>query len=257
MSTPWPPRFEFYEAMLDDDRLIILVDLAAADHAPLTSHGLRLHVRVQMLEARDDGLRSPEESQALFEFEDRMVPALERELQAIFLGRFVARRATTFIFMIPEGQGGSVAKALEAAGDPAPYRPHWLTKSDPSWHYYWDFLYPDGFSYQCITNRNLLRQLGEAGDQLELPRLVDHWAYLPTAEACRQAAQELTDKGFRCDEPGPPSEDAHATDWTLHFQLETALDCDQADTSTWDILQILDALSGTYDGWGAPIAKPN
>ncbi len=255
MPAPWPPRFEFYEALLDDDRLIILVDLGAAKHAPLPKHGLRLHVRVAMRHPREDGLRSREESEALFALEDRLVPALERELEALFLGRFVARGATTFIFMLPEERGGYVQEALAAAGDMAPYQAHWLTKSDPSWRYYWDFLHPDPFSYQRIMNRNVLCKLEQAGDQLDQPRTVDHWAFLPGKEACRAAASKLEDKGFRCEEPRPPGDGSHATHWTLAFHLDTALHEDQADLSTWDILQVLDPLGGSYDGWGAPMVK--
>ncbi len=255
MPPSWTPSFEFYEALLDEDRLIILLDLAAAAHAPVPGHDLRLQVRVRMREPRDDGLRSQGEAPALFALEDRLVPALQGALDAIFLGRFVARSCTTFVFMLPSERGGEVADALEGLGDTAPYRPRWLTEKDPSWRYYWEFLFPNPFAHQRIMNRQVLRQLEERGDRLDRERQVDHWAHLPNREACERATQALAELGYQVGEPTPPGEDGHAKHWTLPFHRDSALDRDQADRATWEILQALGPLSGSYDGWGAPVVR--
>jgi len=62
--------FEFYEARLEHDRLVVLVDLNASEHAPVPSHPYRLEILVPMLEPRSDGLRSNEEAPALFALEE-------------------------------------------------------------------------------------------------------------------------------------------------------------------------------------------
>lgn len=254
MPVSWTPRFEFYEALLDEDRLVILVDLGAALHAPIPGLDLRLQVRVKMQRPRGDGLRSQEEEEAMFTLEDRLVPALRKRLDATFLGRFVARGASTFVFMLPASRGSEVSGAL-ATAELEPYHPNWLTEADPSWRFYWDFLFPDAFSHQRIMNRQVLRRLGERGDSLDQARMVDHWAHLPSREACAQAAGPLEALGYRVGEPSPPGEDAHADHWTLPFQKPSALDQDQADAATWEILQVLGPLQGSYDGWGAPVVR--
>jgi hypothetical protein len=60
--TAWEPGFEFYEARLGDDRLVVLLDLNVSQHAPVLTHPCRLEVMVPMLEPRPDGLRSSEEA---------------------------------------------------------------------------------------------------------------------------------------------------------------------------------------------------
>ncbi len=254
MPPSWTPRFEFYEALLDEDRLIILVDLGAATHAPAPGLDLRLQVRVRMQAPREDGLRSQDEAAALFALEDRLVPCLERGLEARFLGRFVARGATTFVFMLPSERGSEVGAAIGTC-ELEPYRVRWLTESDPSWRFYWDFLFPDAFSHQRIMNRGVIRQLEQRGDRLTTPREVDHWAHLPSAEACTIATGALEELGYRVDEPRAPGTDAHPEHWTLPFHKTSALDEDQADRATWEILQALTPLRGSYDGWGAPVVR--
>lgn len=255
MPPSWTPQFEFYEALLDEDRLILLVDLGVAQHAPVSTHGLRLQVRVKMRLAREDGLRSQEEAGDLFALEDRLVPHLKKQLEAMFLGRFVARGFTTFVFMLPAEQGQQVPEVLTADPEPSPYHLHWLTESDPSWRFYWDFLFPDPFSHQRIMNRQVLRQLEERGDRMDLPRRVDHWAHLPSQEACTRAAQALAALGYGVGDPSAPGEDAHPKHWTLPFHKPSALDQAQADEATWEILQVLEPLRGSYDGWGAPVVR--
>ncbi len=254
MPSSWTPRFEFYEALLDEDRLIILVDLGAARQAPVPGLDLRLQVRVRMREPMPDGLRAQAEADALFTLEDRLVRGLGDQLQARFLGRFAARGATTFVFMLPATEGAQVAPAL-AALDDGPYAPRWLTESDPSWRFYWDFLFPDPFSHQRIMNRGVVRQLEERGDSLAHPRTVDHWAHLPSREACSQAAEALGGLGYAVKEPSAPGSEAHPEHWTLPFSKSSALDADQADRSTWEILEVVSPLHGSYDGWGATVVR--
>jgi regulator of RNase E activity RraB len=255
MPPPWNPQFEFYEALLDEDRLILLVDLAAAQRAPMASHSLRLHVRVKMSFPQPDGLRSQEEATAMFDLEDRLVPSLELGLESIFLGRFVARGFTTFVFMIPPERGAAVADVLSSLGESSPYHPTWLTESDPSWRFYWDFLFPDTFSHQRIMNRRVLRQLEERGDRMDLPREVKHWVHLPSREACDRATGALAELGYQVDSPHAPGEDAHPKHWTLPFCKHHALDDGEVDEATWEILQIVGPLRGSYDGWGAPVVR--
>src|SRR5262245_61916732 len=101
MPASWEPNFDFYEGRWGDDRMMVLIDLGAAAHAPVASHPIRLQLRVRMLDPRPDGLRSNAEKDALFAFEDRLVPAVQRATDAIFVGRIVARGYTEFFFYVP------------------------------------------------------------------------------------------------------------------------------------------------------------
>jgi regulator of RNase E activity RraB len=255
MPPSWTPQFEFFEALLDEDRLIILVDLGAARCAPVAGHDLRLQIRVKMRRPREDGLRSQAEAPDLFALEDRLVAGMQQKLDGLFLGRFVARGFTTFVFMLPGARGQQVPQALTADPEPSPYHLHWLTESDPSWRFYWDFLFPDPFSHQRIMNRQVLRQLEERGDRMDLPRRVDHWAHLPNRDACTLAAQALAALGYGVETPRAPGKDAHPRHWTLPFHKDSALDEGQVDDATWEILQVIEPLRGSYDGWGAPVVR--
>src|SRR5690348_5410852 len=101
MNAPWEQNFDFYEGTNGDARAIIRVDLAAAEHAPVASHPVRLQFRVKMLEPREDGLRSEQEADALFKLEDTFVEAIVTAQHAIYVGRMVSRGYTEFVFYAP------------------------------------------------------------------------------------------------------------------------------------------------------------
>ena len=90
---------------------------------------------------------------------------------------------------------------------------------------------------------------------MDLPRRVDHWAHLPDHQACTRAAQALEALGYGVGDPRAPGEDAHPKHWTLPFHKPSALHEAQADEATWEILEVLEPLCGSYDGWGAAVVR--
>ena len=73
MEKLWEPGWDFWFAAMDDAPIGVSLDMNVAPHVPLASHPTRVHLRVQMKQPRPDGLRSGEEAQALFDLEDRIV----------------------------------------------------------------------------------------------------------------------------------------------------------------------------------------
>src|SRR5438105_2613950 len=101
MPANWTEEFDAYLVQVQGAPGVITVDLGAARHAPLASHGVRAQVRVKMVRPRPDGLRSDEESKALFALEDRLVETAGRTRDAIYVGRVVTHGICDFFFYVP------------------------------------------------------------------------------------------------------------------------------------------------------------
>jgi regulator of RNase E activity RraB len=246
--TAWEPAFEFYEARLGDDRLVVLLDLNASQHAPVLTHPYRLEVMVPMLEPRPDGLRSSEEAPALFALEDTVVDRLTRAFSALYVGRFVARRNTTLVFYAPAAL--TPGDATSRIGHIEPYRAVVHVEKDAGWEFYRDFLWPGPYGLQGILNRQLLAVRAEHGDRPEIIREVDHMALFPTRAALDAAAARLVSLGYRIDPVEGPAEDGR---WALDFHRDERLDVGRPDGFVTEILDVLLPLDGDYDGWGAQI----
>jgi hypothetical protein len=151
----WEPDFDFWSARLDDTPAQMFLDMAAAQHAPLLSHPVRLQVRVALKEPSDDGLLAEDEAEALYAVEDAISARLSAALDAVFVGRLVAEGRATFAFYLPRG---SARRADEetgklVAGAATPYAVQWRVEDDAEWAYYRELLYPDEEAKQEMLSR--------------------------------------------------------------------------------------------------------
>lgn len=249
MEPLWQENFDFYEAKAKTGRAIIALDLGARAHTPVSSHPVRLQFRVKMKQPREDGLRSPEESDALFALEDRLVEAVRTKLEGLYVARAVAYGHTEFFFYVPTKHREADASVLPETGE---YELEWFAEDDAEWSRY-EELFPDPWSLQTIFNRRLVTQMQEAGDQLELPREVDHVAYFPSKLQATAAAEALRAADFRVEEPQAPDEpDAP---WMLEFHREETCADGEPDEFVAEVFELIEPHEGDYDGWGSTIRR--
>ncbi len=246
----WQENFDFYEAAAENGRAFVSIDLDAAHHAPVATHPVRLQFRVKMLKPRSDGLRSDEEADQIFAIEDALVEEVRTKHEGIFVARTTAFGFSEFIFYVPAARRDAAATAKGVAARFKPYDIEWLEEEDAEWERYFQ-LYPNQYAMQTMLNRNLVRQMVEAGDRLEIPRVIDHMAFFPSREKAEAASKELVAADFQVEQPREPSGDQKL--WGLEFHREDACDGESPDEFTFEILDILEQHEGEYDGWGSPV----
>lgn len=253
MPKPWKESFDFYITRFDEAAASIFVDVAAEASAPLSTHPQRLFLRVKMKQAREDGLRSKDEADALFAFEDAMLRGL-RPVDALFLGRVVARGHTDFFFYAPDViNEQAVVTALQQS--PGEYETEFAIASDPDWRAYFEFLFPSPVEYQLILNRKLLETLAERGDAHVIPRRIDHLAFFSDLDAAQAATEALVKKGYAVDPPIPPEQGE--VYWRLAFTRVDPVTPEASDAFSMEVWDVIASAKGEYDGWGCDVVKPN
>jgi hypothetical protein len=248
---PWTPDYDIYELERDGKRAMTAVDLGAAEHAPLATHDHRMQVRTRMLAPRSDGLRSSDEAPALFALEDAISVWLEKAADAIQVGRMLHDGMTTFVFYLTPRGAERVKNDFESsvASSAAPYKLEWGVAKDEAWSFFEQFLLPDVYAMQTISNRRLLEARAEHGDRPEIVREVDHFAYFPSEASVATASAQLAALGYRVEEPSKGDDDT----WGIQFHRDERLDGDRPNEFTQEILDVVVPLDGDYDGWGATI----
>lgn len=252
----WEQNFDFYLGWVDDRPASFVIDMNAADQAPVATHPVRLHVRAKMRLEGQEGLRHPDELESLGNFEDFVVDKLERAVDAIYAGRMVHDGYTELYFYVPEAAKPRLENLGELLADVPEYEPEWLLEDDEGWEFYGDFLYPDAFARQGMLNRGLLDEIRAQGDANDIPREVDHLAYFPTRDDADSAAVRLQAAGFRIDPIDESDEREEELRFALQFHRDDRLDGEQADKFCAEILEIVLEHDGMYDGWGTSIVKP-
>jgi hypothetical protein len=167
----WEPDFDFYESRFESDtgtgvtRVVLFLDMGAAAHAPVASHPVRLLVRIAMRTPREDGLRSEEESDALYAAEDAIAERVTKELDALYVGRVVAEGRVTFAFYVPQASAARAGEAGGVIGDIAPYVAEWTTEEDAAWAYYKELLYPDDEARKEMRSRRAADRILRVGSE--------------------------------------------------------------------------------------------
>lgn len=245
----WEQDFDAYVALLDDAPASFMLDLAAHAHAPLASHPARVQVRVTMKSPRDDGLRAADEADALGLLEDRIIDRLEQHYDALFIGHTISEGLLHIVTYAPE-QALAQPKRLLDGLDGGGYEVVWFVEHDPDWDMYFEFLYPDVRSMQIIQNRRLMKIRAEHGDDPSRERVIDHTASFEDRAAAAAAAEALATRGFSVD---PVREEGEL--WLLEFRRADRLDQDCPDSICLEIIDLLEAHAGDYEGWGAPVLR--
>jgi hypothetical protein len=252
----WEQDFDFYMAMIEDLPASFVVDLTAAKHAPVESHPLLLSVRVPMEMHREDGPRDARELDALGAVEDQFVDALEKKVDAIYIGRVVHDKNTTMFFYVPTAHRAALEDLPSVTGaPPEPYLPKWAVADDASWEHYTGFMAPDSNAMQTIWNRRLVANFEDKGDALAASREVDHMAYFSSRDLAEQAGAALREHGFNTDDIEAPDDKQRG--WGLQFHRDDTLSDGRPDEFVAEIFGIIEPLEGEYDGWGATHVKPN
>lgn len=245
MADRWQPGFDVYSAEVVDGRAVFLVDLAAADHAPLASHPVRLDVAVELQRPRPDGLRADDEADALYAVEDRVVQLVESSADGLYVGRVTAGGRVRFVFYLP---ANAVVPAPEGL---SPYVAEVGAQLDEDWSFFVDILMPGPYSLREMQNRRVLARMQELGDQLDLPREIDHLALFEELEQAARAAATLRRHGFRVDDLESDGEGR------VGVQFHRVDHCagGRIDEVSQEILDIVLAEDGEYDGWGAALVE--
>lgn len=252
MGKPWEEGCDFFIRRSGGRPCAVMVDLEALRHAPLASHPWLYVVGVVMQQPMANGFRSGEEAPALFALEDRLVDALQ-PLGALYLGRRVEGGSTFLFFYAPEALARADVERVLAAERGAYDARILRCEDDPRWRAYLEDLYPDEVERQTILNRHVLTSLAENGDQHEVPRPLDHFALFASETDAAHAAAALVGRGFTVAPPHAP-EDGKA-EWGLSFMRIDALDGRRADEVTTEVVEVVGAFGGTYDGWGCQVQQ--
>jgi len=122
-------------------------------------------------------------------------------------------------------------------------------REDAEWSTYLEFLTPSPADKQRIMDRRVCEQLREHGDDLSIPREIDHRVYFSDKSAVKQYAAFLVENGFIEIKKGKikPFGGQKFIDFKRVGAPEDVSDI------VYDLSAKATELGGEYDGWGCAI----
>lgn len=192
MTDAW----EFYLTELGDAPASIVLDLGLMDSAPDGDRPWLLWIRIPMLKPRpEDGLSSTEEAPQLHAIEEELSDALATFCGAINVGHLTHQGIRDVLLYGRHNHGiEEVVDTVAAKHLQRGIRVH--SVHDPGWRHYLDVLCPSEDDMAWIEDRRIMDGLIDAGDLLDVPRVVQHRIEFPDGDACARCSAEAQMLGF-------------------------------------------------------------
>ncbi|NNP69657.1 DUF695 domain-containing protein [Acinetobacter sp. Ac_5812] len=248
-----PENWDFYMCDIDGQPASYFLNLALTRIAPISDRSTLLWVEIQMNHSREDGLSSSEEFDHLIELEDQIIPALTTRLPALYVGRLTHNHLRYFYFYCKDGI--NVHPIIHKIMQSYPrYSCHFGQKADSDWSTYFDYMYPTEEIMQSISNRSVIEELLNHGDNLEVERPIDHWIYFQNDTDRTVFAKAILSLGFEIIQQGQVegSENFH---YQLQISRKDSVNQQSIDACTTQLNKLAQQFNAKYDGWETQIIR--
>ncbi len=251
MTDAGQDEWDFYYCRVDDAPASIFLNLAYQRARPAGLDTL-YYAGLQILEPGDHGMGAEDDAKLLWELEDRITQSAAGDFT--YVGRLRNNGDWQLTFYGKAGNEEKLEELVVQALAEADRGYRVGSQADADWGYYEEFLVPDAERWQWIMNRRVVQQLAQAGDDHEVPRPVDHFIYFPDAKKREAFIVAAKAKGFSADE-GPTRDEAELP-YAAQLVRADPVELNHIHSLVMELTELADEHGGDYDGWGAPIAKP-
>ncbi|USA47936.1 DUF695 domain-containing protein [Acinetobacter sp. C26M] len=248
-----PENWDFYMCDLNGQPASYFLNLALTRIAPILDRSTLLWVEIKMNHSREDGLSSSEEFDHLIEIEDQLIPALTTRLPALYVGRLTHNHLRYFYFYCKDGIDVDpiLHKIMQSCPD---YSYHFGQKVDSDWSTYFNDMYPNEETMQSISNRSVIEELLNHGDNLEIERPVDHWLYFQNDTDRTVFSKAILSLGFEVIQ-----QDQVEASQNFHYQLQISridsVNQQSIDACTTQLIKLAQQFNAQYDGWETQIIR--
>jgi len=245
MSDDW----DFYVLRVDDQPASIMVDLGIRPSVPLKTHNFMGYMRTKMNDPQSNGLSSQEEFQTLCDIRDAVENTLSAKGDAhIYVGRNTSDGNRDFYFYTASLD--KLHRCLDTVVKAFPQYEFTLGgREDADWSIYLDFLHPSPSDKQRMMDRRVCEQLREHGDDLSIPREIDHRVYFSDKSAVKQYEDYLRENNYVKIEIGKTK----PMFGQLFIDFKHVGTPEDVSDVIYDLSAKATELGGEYDGWGCGV----
>lgn len=244
-------NWDFYMCNIEDKPSSIRLNLALYDIAPIKDYNYRMTILVKMKKPDENGLSSNEEYPILCDIEDAVTEKAEK-LDGIFTAT-IKSNGILEIYIFTKNPNEMENACKETLATFQDYEWKCFFDEDPEWDIYFNFLYPDEYSFQAMMNRRVIQNLMEQGDNSEAEREVDHWLYFSNSKDRDFFVNKAEGMGYKINSLEELEERNYP--YQVHISRLDKAEYHHINNIVWELLDIIRSLNGYYDGWGCPIVK--
>jgi uncharacterized protein (TIGR01619 family) len=247
-------NWDVYLAQYEEGVGSTTLDMALIHTAPMKNLPYLLSASLTFKDCPSDGLPDQKEIDNLYVISDDIIKLVSSQVKKNqFVGTFTFQcERINFIYISDTLQIRNKLQKLFRDKYPM-YETYISIKPDDEWTTYKDFLYPNEATQEYMANQKVMDKLIEAGDELSLPRLIDHWLYFSSDKDRGAFINYAKTQGFNIasvdlikDSPMP---------YQLHISKEGNIDLAELCSLTLALRKKAKEFKGKYDGWESVVVK--
>ncbi|MFZ2890969.1 DUF695 domain-containing protein [Sulfuricurvum sp.] len=228
---------EFYE-LLDDENVPYRcdVELDLIEESPQEERPWLLWLFV----------KAESVTESLEAFTRDLILALTTSVDAVFAGRVMKEGWAEFYFYAPHSKRFENISS-DVMNQHGGYVYERGSSRDSKWEMYNDNLYPDAYGLLSIQNRHTIAALLEAGDDLTLPREVEHYLFFQTKTSMERAVSQLASHGYEAKEYVNDDESDYG--YGVVLVKTEAITQEVIEETTTSLYESAIQEHGIYEGW--------
>lgn len=244
-----PEAWETYPAFVDGKPAMFFLNMGMVQVAPLEAAPALYLIKVEMVDPGESGMGTPDEAERFMPFEDAACESAAQD-GLLFAGRVRTDGHWEMGFYGPEGVDlGEILDRVETAG----FSIQLGGGDDSQWEFLLGYLAPDRERWQWIMDHRVVRQLIDAGDDPDKPRVVDHAAHFRSEAALNSFAAAAKEQGF--EESQRDEQKGRDYPWMIEVQREDAVSINHIHDAVMGLIELVESHGGDYDGWGCPVTQ--
>lgn len=251
-----PENWAVYIGDIDDKPAVFRVNLGLAEVLPLEGYPEAVRVSIQLKKPDENGFYDEEEREIAYAIDDAI--AVAAEAQGAILAGVVTYQGEV-AWHCYAANGKALEEAVKAVEGQYPDYPLAVKiAANEAWEVYFDYLYPNIYEMQAIQNDKVRDHAREVGDQVEVPRPIEHYLYFETDKDTQRAADKMRELGYEIIDAGkvePDEEDDPNADLGYRILASKVSTPVAINADTWDLVDVALDNNGEYDGWETIIVK--
>jgi hypothetical protein len=247
MSEHW----EVYACQMGDDTAFILYDHGIRENINNIACNTFVSFLLEFKVIQDNGFPTPEELKAADKVEDELASFITAN-KGHYVGRVTVagkRYFNCYCSLSEQDIASFISNSEQQYGYPIRF----YIKEDPDKEGYWQELFPSPEDWQVCKDLKVITQLEQAGDSLEKPRLIRHWAYFPNEQQAKAFANWAECEGYNLESYSAPNE--HSNDYGVRISHMGKPTLSVINHHTITLMHQASALGGDYDGWETSVEK--
>lgn len=234
---------DFYETLENDEvPARIEVDLSLIDIAPDEEKIWLLWIFFKVADSLDT---------EFVNFKTDLAQKLFTELDALYAGSITKEGWCELYFYAPTSKKfENITSEVMKAHQSYPYERG--SSKDTKWEMYLERLYPEPINMIAMQNRDTIAALLAEGDDLSVPREVEHYCFFQTPTACKRFAQSMSQQGFEIKEEMNNDESDYSYGVTL--TKTESITPEQVEETTSMLYETTLQERGLYEGWSTVLS---